>query len=1042
MVQHVWSCVVEVMQAAAGLVSVAVKGSAVLLVAFVAAGLLRRRSAALRHAIWLLAIFSLPVIQLLSMVVPTWHGLPQLVSLPTAEPTQIEVAEVIEAPLPTRVAPIEADLPVMLAEATIPTSPAPLTVSKIDVAGASRPLSARAALTDDGAQRTRGWSEWIALGWVLGACLCLIPVPLSLLKLRRLERRSVAELGPQWRELAVDCAQKVGLRRHVQLLLCSECSMPMTWGWRSPRILLPASANDWQEGRMRVVLMHELAHVKRFDCATYVAARVVCAIYWFNPLLWLALSRVSAERERACDDFVLRCGAAAPDYADVLLDVASACGRVVHSPCAATMARKSRLEGRLVAILDPRTNRRALSRWVVGPLLVCAVTVMVPLAALSSVPEKTTPKEGVAEAETPSTQYKPKLVEHPAAPHRTLAAPAPRSAPEGSIAPRDNLTIRILDDSHVAIEGRPLTLDKMAKTLTAKGGKLGIIELRIVGSVRWSQIAKVLQSVPPNVDWRLTSESDPDATIMWLIDDEHVYLDGVRLTLDELSRTNTAALVSAKEIRIQLGPRTSDATRQKVTDILRQRISDSRPRVVIENRGWLSEVHALREPGSSVTTPPTSGRRPADVDTSPVLEIRILDDSHVMIEGQRMTLDEMSKKMSVVGKSYGHARVAVGRDQSYATVKQVLEITQRSIPKVSLMTLPLGGTVALPVQAPTPVSVYEPGVALSSPPNLPAWITPVTKEQSLIAPPEVPSDASISVQSVRIVVLPGGKIATSAGTITEGELTNWLFEHIATKFAIKINTQEESQKLLAEVPDELYEQALKQDAELSELQKHWSDLQNSHAASTLSGRDKAAQLQKEIDFRRRLIRRRLTIARSGIPAARPPVVLVAGKDVPAADVWQIIDVLEANDFSRSTVIRNPNPSSELVPLPDVDIRLTPQTVIATDLSDVQLRARIVNQGRPFMVPPSSDAKFELLVDGVTYTIAGSDGATQNATLGAQAFVFLLELDAKYVDQDGKPLQLKPGVHEVRLALVSRSLLRRNPGQMGISNPVKINLVPR
>ena len=139
--------------------------------------------------------------------------------------------------------------------------------------------------------------------------------------------------GPAAREdwlFLEQLSRELGVRRPVRLLQASGPAMPMTWGIRRPVILLPADAGEWPAERRRDVLLHELAHVKRHDFLVQLIARVACAIYWFHPLVWLAAARLRVERERACDDQVLRAGATPSVYATHLLDIARGCARHVR----------------------------------------------------------------------------------------------------------------------------------------------------------------------------------------------------------------------------------------------------------------------------------------------------------------------------------------------------------------------------------------------------------------------------------------------------------------------------------------------------------------------------------------------------------------------------------------------------------------------------------------------------------------------------------------------------------------------------------------
>jgi len=156
--------------------------------------------------------------------------------------------------------------------------------------------------------------------------------------------------------------------RRVLVACSSAVPVPMTWGVLRPVVLLPLEAEEWPADERRHALLHELCHVKRLDWFVQMMGRLACALYWFHPLVWIAMRRLHLEAERACDDSVLLAGARSSRYADQLLDLA----RRVNLPSlptfgAVTLARRHQLWVRIDSILDhtvrrsPMTLARALS---------------------------------------------------------------------------------------------------------------------------------------------------------------------------------------------------------------------------------------------------------------------------------------------------------------------------------------------------------------------------------------------------------------------------------------------------------------------------------------------------------------------------------------------------------------------------------------------------------------------------------------------------------------------------------------------------------
>ena len=153
-----------------------------------------------------------------------------------------------------------------------------------------------------------------------------------------------------------------------------------TWGIARAKVLLPADALDWPADRIRIVLAHELAHVRRGDWIVQMAVELLCAAYWFNPLVWLASRRLRLESEQACDDAVLRLGVEGSAYASELVDLARAfkSDRQLFVPAAA-IARPSSLERRVRAMLNVKLNRDPITRSasIAAALVLAVVTVLV-----------------------------------------------------------------------------------------------------------------------------------------------------------------------------------------------------------------------------------------------------------------------------------------------------------------------------------------------------------------------------------------------------------------------------------------------------------------------------------------------------------------------------------------------------------------------------------------------------------------------------------------------------------------------------------------
>jgi hypothetical protein len=142
-------------------------------------------------------------------------------------------------------------------------------------------------------------------------------------------------------------------------------------------VILPAAADAWTEERARVVLSHELAHIRRGDWVVQLSGELLRACYWFNPLLWVACRQLRLESEHACDDEVMRRGVEGSDYAAHLIDLARALSQRRMWLPAPAMARSSSLERRVRAMLKNDLDRESLSRRtraLIFAAVLCAAT--------------------------------------------------------------------------------------------------------------------------------------------------------------------------------------------------------------------------------------------------------------------------------------------------------------------------------------------------------------------------------------------------------------------------------------------------------------------------------------------------------------------------------------------------------------------------------------------------------------------------------------------------------------------------------------------
>ncbi|HEU4764506.1 MAG TPA: M56 family metallopeptidase [Candidatus Eisenbacteria bacterium] len=269
------------------------------------------------------------------------------------------------------------------------TAPAPEVAGSSSSAGFPRPqvgavtgITAPASLHVSGSQAL---ALAILIAFVVTTALLLhlfLSLAAAWITARRARRVDDASLR---RDLD-EARARLGVSRPVDLRESASVGVPVVWGFVRPVLLLPLGARHWTREQLRVVFLHEVAHVARRDGLGLLLGRVVTSLFWFHPLVWMLAGIARRECERCCDDLVLAVGERPTDYAERLLAIVRSMTRPdSFAGVAPALAQRSNLEGRLVSILSAKQRRGPASRAVIVATIGSAALLLVVTATVQVV---------------------------------------------------------------------------------------------------------------------------------------------------------------------------------------------------------------------------------------------------------------------------------------------------------------------------------------------------------------------------------------------------------------------------------------------------------------------------------------------------------------------------------------------------------------------------------------------------------------------------------------------------------------------------------
>ncbi|MES2594334.1 MAG: M56 family metallopeptidase [Verrucomicrobiota bacterium] len=335
--------------------------------------LLRRHvSPAWRHGLWLLVLlrFALPDIGTSPLSLNQVAELPAVQLISESSPVPAYDAEAAGESItsPHTLAPA---VPV----ATIRTeAPAPNVIDKAEAPAPSWT-----------------WMQWLLVIWMSGVGSVLTVMLMLHLRLVARLRRDASPAPPGITCVLNEACILAGISRLPRLMVTDAIRSPALFGVLSPAILLPREmVHENDPAALKLVFLHELAHLRRQDLWAQIVTSIIIALHWFNPVVWWAARRMRAEAEMAADARALACtdSAEVHRFGTVLLGFASRAtsGWMLWLAAATVLGiseSKHDLRRRIEALKDIARGRR--TRWIIG----LSAFLLLAVSGLSKAPAQT-----------------------------------------------------------------------------------------------------------------------------------------------------------------------------------------------------------------------------------------------------------------------------------------------------------------------------------------------------------------------------------------------------------------------------------------------------------------------------------------------------------------------------------------------------------------------------------------------------------------------------------------------------------------------------
>ncbi|MBX3431900.1 MAG: hypothetical protein KF847_01005 [Pirellulales bacterium] len=366
-----------------------------------------------------------------------------------------------------------------------------------------------------------GAVAYLPWAWLVGAPVTFAWLALGLTGAQRLRRNAVPISDGPIAAAVERIRAALRISRQVAVAASDAIAQPVLVGIVRPLVLLPAAAvTGWGPEDLELALVHELAHVRRWDNAVNLAQRVAESCLWFHPAVWLASRQMRRDREECCDAIVVGLTGRPVEYADLLVTLAAkrhAPGARTPRLAAVSAMANHPLASRVRRILNVERESMRVSRstvCVVGAALAATAAGIVTLTAAS---QKAIAVEGQAQTAVaqPAAQerYTQATVLEPKARTKEIRTTLPDGADERQLLEdieSQGFPCRIEDGVRKDGDGRKWLVRTLSATVPAELDAKFVFESRQEknGTRISTRVVGKLILPPPNQQWPLLQPSD------------------------------------------------------------------------------------------------------------------------------------------------------------------------------------------------------------------------------------------------------------------------------------------------------------------------------------------------------------------------------------------------------------------------------------------------------------------------------------------------------------------------------------------------------